>query len=193
MGFISRLLSFVHTEISEAKVSDIDLDPGGGANIRCQVFQDANTDSQPLVNDYTVSIDVPGQNKHAACGFLDPSQQQKSGPGEYRSYARNSDGVQVVEFWLKNDGSAKIENNNAIITIHPNGKIEHKNQNALFEIGETGQIKASNDSGFFDLTSSGPVNINGATIDTSGKNYFSNWCGFSERCGGWERNCQSYP
>lgn len=124
MGLISKVLSY--TRIADrfgAKVSDVKHDPGGGANETGEHFQAANQDAVPLPGDYLLTVSVQRTGGQVVVGFIDPNQEQTAEPGEYRAYARDGDGVQVVQVHLKKDGAAVIDNENGSVTLNPDGSI----------------------------------------------------------------------
>ena len=152
MGRIAVLLSFVRSLAGEAKVSDVKVDPGGGANITAQHFSPAGDDAHPLPDDYAATVPVQRTGSEVAVGYIDPKNEQKAQPGDKRIYARDpEDGSTVVEVWLKNDGTALVANAEASVEVKPDGS-----------------IKGSNSAGSFELQAGGNFVVNGVTIDTSG-------------------------
>lgn len=152
MGLIAKVLSY--TRIADrfgAKVSDVKHDPGGGANETGEHFQAANQDAVPLPGDYLLTVSVQRTGGEVVVGFIDPKQEQTAEPGEYRAYARDADGVQVVQIHLKKDGTAVIDNAEATVEMKPSG-----------------EVSTQNASGFYKLLASGVVDINGFTINTDG-------------------------
>ena len=112
---VGRLLSYKNKEIKH--------DTGAGANLISEHFQDANQDSIPLPGDYLVTVSVPRTGGEVVVGFVDIKQEQKSKQGEYRVYARNDDGLEVVQSHLKNDGSVIVSNENGFYTLESNGDV----------------------------------------------------------------------
>jgi hypothetical protein len=169
VGLIAKVLSY--TRVADrfgAKLSDVKYDPGGGANETGEHFQAANQDAVPLLGDYLLTVSVQRTGGEVVVGFIDPKQEQTAKQGEYRAYARNDDGAQVVQAHLKKDGTAVIDNENGLVALKPNGEIEIRNDTATHIIHPSGAIRGSNPSGFFELQDDGTVNINGATIDPAG-------------------------
>lgn len=132
MGRIAKVLEFIR---GAGGKSDTKCDPGGGAVRQAPHAQQPGDDAHPLPGDYAVLVEVPQSGGFAAVGYVDPNNAQTAAPGERRIYARTADGQQVVELWLKADGSARL----------------------------------SNASGHLELQAGGTVDINGFTIDPSGK------------------------
>lgn len=123
-GLIGRVLSY--TRIAErfgAKVSDVKLDPGGGANETGEHFQAANQDAVPLPGDYLVTVRVQRTGGQVVVGIIDPKQQQTAEPGEHRIYARDADGKQVVQLHMKKDGAARMDNANGFIELQADGTV----------------------------------------------------------------------
>lgn len=128
VGLIAKILSVVGI--------DVELDPGGGDNVTAQHSAPAGVDSQPLLSDSAVAVPVPGTGRFVVVGYFDPDNDPKAGPGEYRAYARDEDGAEVAQVWLKSDGSIEAQNaagNFSLqsdgtfsvngVTISPDGKI----------------------------------------------------------------------
>lgn len=169
MGLIAKVLSY--TRIADrfgAKASDVKHDPGGGANETGEHFQAANQDAVPLPGDYLLTVSVQRTGGEVVVGFIDPKQEQTAEPGEYRAYARDANGAQVVQIHLKKDGTAVINNDNGSVTLSPDGEIESRNDTAVHVIRPSGAIRGSNPSGFFELQDDGTVNINGFTVAPDG-------------------------
>lgn len=151
MGRIAKLLSFVRVVRNNAKVSDVKVDPGGGANITAEHFASPGDDSSPLPGDYVALITASGSGRESAVGYVDAKSDQKSLSGDKRIYARDGNGLSIGEVWLKNTGEISISNDNGSFTLRPDGS-----------------IKGVNGSGSFELAVSGDFLINGVTIDTTG-------------------------
>ena len=152
MGLISKVLSYARiADRFGAKVSDVKHDPGGGANETGEHFQAANQDAVPLPGDYLLTVSVQRTGGEVVVGFIDPKQEQTAGPGEYRAYARDADGVQVVQLHLKKDGTAALSNAEATVEMEPSG-----------------EVNTQNGGGFYKLLASGAVDINGFIINTDG-------------------------
>jgi hypothetical protein len=151
MGRIAKLLSFFRTERNGAKISEAQVDPGGGANITAQHFANPGDDSQPLPGDFVALATSSGTGRENAVGYLDPLSERKALKGEKRIYARDANGAPVAEVWLKNTGDVEVANADATFTL---------------SIG--GSLKGQNGAGFFELTPSGDFLINGVIIDSSG-------------------------
>jgi hypothetical protein len=123
--------------------TDINVDPGGGANVTIEQMHPSGTDSRPLPGDYVAGISIKSTGRKIAIGFIDPSNTPKTNPGEHRIYSRDTSGTPVTEIWLKNDGSININNDNGFINITPAGIVE-LNGNADFIIAFT-DMKAAFD------------------------------------------------
>lgn len=140
MGVIGKILSFVRVSRNGANVSDVKLDPGGGPVVTAEHFSTPGDDSHPLPGDYVRAATVPQSGRFASTGYVDPGNQQKAQPGEKRIYARDDNGAQVVEVWLKNDGTTTISNSNGSVTLSPDGSILGQNSNGSFELQAAGDF-----------------------------------------------------
>lgn len=123
MGFIGKVLSFIRVVRGDTKTSDVKVSTGGDVNLTVDHFSDVGDDSQPLPDDYTALVSHNGEGRLSAVGYIDPANEQKSNAGEKRIYARDSNGAQVVELWLKNDGSAILSNGTGKIELLANGNV----------------------------------------------------------------------
>jgi hypothetical protein len=121
---LGKLLSFIRGTRNDAKISDVKLDPGGGSNVTSEHFSAPGDDAHPLPGDYVVHVTVQRSGGSAVVGYLDPKNDQKAGAGEKRIYARDEDGVSIVELWLKNTGEATLANSNGYLTLNSDGEIE---------------------------------------------------------------------
>lgn len=107
-----------------AKVGRVRLTFQGGATIQPDHYGPANVDSPPMDGDYAVAVDTEGTGARADVGYLDPANAQNAAQGEFRAYARDpSSKAQVVELWLKGDGSAKLSNASGYIELLANGSV----------------------------------------------------------------------
>lgn len=169
MGRIGKLLSFVRTIRRDANVSDVKLDPGGGANITSEHFADAGGDAFPLTTDYVIAVDLKRQGAASVVGYVDPINPPKSLEGEKRIYARDpTTGLVIVEVWLKNDGEATIFNANGSNTLRPDGGSVVTTPLSTFDSDADGSIAGVNGNGDFELQAGGDFVVNGVTIDTAG-------------------------
>lgn len=123
MGRIAKLLSFVRNSKNGTKVSDVKVDPGGGPNITAEHFASPGDDSNPLPGDYVALSSSTGAGRESAIGYLDPLNEPKALSGDKRIYARDADGVAVVELWLKNTGDAILSNTNGSLVLLANGTV----------------------------------------------------------------------
>lgn len=170
MGRIGKLLSFVRTLTHGAHVSNVKLDPGGGANITSQNFQDAGGDAFPLTTDYTAGVDLKRQGVAVVVGYIDPINEPKSLEGEKRIYARDiATGLVIAEVWIKNDGEVTTFNANGSNTLRPDGGSVTTTPLSTFDSDADGSIAGVNGNGAFELETGGDFVVNGVTIDTAGK------------------------
>ena len=126
MGLIAKLLSFTRAVRNGAKLSDVKVDPGGGANITGEHFADAGDDSHPLPTDYAILVKTRQSGGYAPVGYADPINDPVAGPGEKRIYGRDpSTGLAVNQVWLKADGSVIISNALGSIELKTDGELLH--------------------------------------------------------------------
>jgi phage baseplate assembly protein gpV len=152
---LGKLLSFIKSTRNGAKLSEVKLDPGGGPNVTAEHFSAPGDDAHPLPGDYVVHVAIQRSGGSAVVGYLDTNNDQKAAAGEKRIYARDSDGASIVELWLKNDGTAVLENENGSVTLAPNGDITLD--------GAAITINGSS------ITVNGLTTINGAIISEAGE------------------------
>lgn len=184
-GLIGRLLSFTRVERNGAKLSDVKFDAGGGEVLTGEHAHTPGDDSQPLPDDQVVAISVPQSGRVVVVGYVETDAQEKAGPGEKRIYARDGERLEVVELWLKADGSATLSNANGQFTLRADGGQRHENANGsidlaadgsstlvspsgMFELKADGTVAGTNGSGDFELQAGGTMDMNGATIDPGG-------------------------
>lgn len=170
MGRVAAVLEFVRVLLGETKVSDVTVDRGGGDNRTPQHFADPGDDSFPLPLDFVATINQEGTGRESAVGYLDPKNEQKSTAGDKRIYARDPEtGLQVVEVWLKSDGTASTENANGSVVLAPDGSSTLTSPNGSFTLAADGSITGTNANGSFVLQVGGDFVVNGVTIDKDGK------------------------
>ncbi len=124
MGRLAAVLSYIRTTINGAQVTDVKVDPGGGANVTAHHFAPVGDDSPPLVGDIAVLVAMPRTGSEAVVGYLDPINIPLAQAGEKRTIARDqTTGITVVELWLKNDGSALLSNALGSIALLTDGSV----------------------------------------------------------------------
>ena len=125
MGLIVKLLSFTRAERNGAKLSDVKVNPGGGANITGEHFADPGDDSHPLNIDYAAAIPIRRSGGAVVVGYADPVNEPKAAAGEKRIYGRDpSTGAVVNEVWLKSDSSVIISNALGAIELKADGTVD---------------------------------------------------------------------
>ena len=123
LGLIGRLISFARTTRHGAKVSLSKADIGGGAPIFCEHFSSPGDDGFPLPGDYPLLVRINRAGGLMVAGYVDPANQQKAKAGEKRVYARDNAGGEVVELWLKSDGSAILTNDIGSFELQAGGNV----------------------------------------------------------------------
>ena len=87
MGRIAKLLSFVRVTRHGIPVSDVKVDPGGGAIVTLENFSPIGDDAHPLPGDYVYGGSVEGTGRESILGYVDPLNEPTSQPGDKRIYA----------------------------------------------------------------------------------------------------------
>lgn len=125
MGRVAEVQSFSRTTDEDgAHVSDVQVDPGGGANVTCAHFACAGDDSFPLPGDFVATMPSAGKGAEQVVGYLDPKNEPQAEKGEKRIYSRDpNDGAPVAHVWLKKDGTIVIENGNGSFEMAPGGDV----------------------------------------------------------------------
>ncbi|MBK2258740.1 hypothetical protein [Francisella philomiragia] len=162
---LAKLLDFIRLDKNNTKYSDCTIDTGGGNNLTAEHFADSGDDSHPLKNDYAVYVNIPRTGGKAVVGYIDPKNNQKAEAGDKRIYARNTDGEQVIEFWLKNNAEAVLENDKFTLTIKENGETSLKNEKADIVISESGDISFKNEKADITAKNDGNITLNNADAD----------------------------
>lgn len=169
-AWVASLLSFTRTTSNDAKVTDVEVDLGGGNVVTAQHFSAPGDDSHPLKTDYAATSEVPRSGSRIAHGYLDPINTGVAQEGDKRIYGRDqSDGSAVNQVWLKNDGSVLVSNDNGSVLVRTDGGTLTTTPSSTFDAKADGSIKGVNGSGSFELQAGGDFVVNGATIDTTGK------------------------
>lgn len=158
-GIISYLLSFTRTTRRGAPVSVAKVDRGGSDFITAEHFSSPGDDSHPLPDDYAVIVMTPGNSRAVAVGYLDPANEQKAAAGEKRIYARGVDGKEIVDLWLKNDGSAVLQNDKGAFTLSDDGSITGASPGGSFVLNAAGRF----------LVNGAEITPTGDFVDSSGR------------------------
>lgn len=140
MGWIGLLKKFTRVSRNDVDLSDGEIDIGGGDIVTAEHFEDAGSDTHPLVGDYVAAVSIPRSGGKIIVGYFDPKYTPKAEPGEKIIYARDEDGALVVELWLKNDGTAVLQNDKGSFELRPDGSIKGENSNGSFELEEGGDF-----------------------------------------------------
>lgn len=88
---------------------DVKVDMGGGDSAIADGFAPSGDDSPPLPGDTAALEEGVESGTVQATGYHDNDNSPVADPGAKRLTARNSDGVQVAEVWIKGDGSITIK------------------------------------------------------------------------------------
>lgn len=151
MGRLGKILEFIRAASFGVPMTDTKADIGGGNIVNAPHFGAPGDDAHPLPGDYAAFVSSGRAGGWFSVGYVDPKNTQAAQAGERRVYARNAGGDQVCEVWLKNDGTALIDNENGSYQIDPDGTQTMQNVN-----------------GYIKLLADGTVDINGFIIGTNG-------------------------
>lgn len=169
MSQITKILSVARVTRNDSKITDVTIDPGGGANKTAEDFRPAGDDAHPLTTDFALASATQRSGGEAVIGYLDPVNEPKAQPGDKRIYGRDVEsGAQVCEVWLKNDGSVLVSNENGSVLLRSDGGTLVTTPESTFDAKADGSIKGANGSGQFELQTGGDFVVNGVTIDTGG-------------------------
>lgn len=184
MGVIGKLLSFVRATRDNAKQSDIKIATSGDT-LTAQYVQGAGDDAVPLPGDYPLCVRIERAGRVVVVGFVEPDATQAAQAGERRMYARDANRAEVVQLWLKNDGTLLTSNDNGSYELRPDGshkmispggsyelfadgKQRLENGSGSYELRADGSHRSENAAGYYELQAGGTVDVNTATIDPGG-------------------------
>ncbi len=167
-GVLGRVLAFTRVVRNGAHVNDVKVTLGGEHNLTFDHFSAPGDDSHPLPDDYVIGDPSAQTGRYSAKGYVDPKNVPKANAGEKRIYARNSAGVEIVEIWLKADGTATMVNAQGSVTLSAAGAITLQNAVGSLTLSALGAILGQNANGAFQLNAAGQFSANGVTIDGSG-------------------------
>lgn len=108
MGLIGTVLEFLRTLVDGVPVTDVKFDEGGEDTSTGELYQPAGFDSNPLPDDFVVAVRVPGSDRFAVIGYIDPTNEPTTEAGETRAYARDADGNVVCTIKLDVDGFVNL-------------------------------------------------------------------------------------
>lgn len=169
MGSIARILSFVRVIHNGAKLSDVEVDRGGGAVITAEHVAPPGDDSFPLKTDYVTTTPIDRTGGDVAMGYVDPINEPVAQEGEKRIYGRDpATGAVVNQVHLQANGDILLSNDIASVLIKADGSIKSDNGTGSFELRADGSINGNNGAGSFELEVGGDFVVNGARIDTAG-------------------------
>ena len=123
MGRLAIVLDVEVTERDGEKFYDIKVNPGPLDNVTAENLAPAGDDSPPLAGDYALLVESSGEGREVVAGYADTKNAKKSARGDKRVYARDSDGAQIAEVWIKNDGTIIISNSAGTFTLDTSGNI----------------------------------------------------------------------
>ena len=170
MGRVGKLMAFVRAVVGETNVSDVTVDRGGEDSRTLQHFSPPGDDSFPLPGDYVATVDQAGTGRDSAVGYIDPKNQQKATAGDKRIYARDPEtGDEVVEVWLKSNGTTTVANDNGSFTLAPDGSVTGTNANGSFSLQAGGDFVVNGVIIAVDGTITTPTALNTPSVVANGK------------------------
>ena len=122
MGLV-KVLSFARRVIRGANIDQVKCDASKDELVTVDHYSSPGDDSPPLPGDKAHIEPQEESGKYTALGYADPKNEGKSSPGEKRIFARDKDGNEVAEVWIKKDGSVTVSNSNGSLTMAANGNI----------------------------------------------------------------------
>lgn len=135
MGLIAVVKNVLTRKKEGLEFREVKADKGGGDINTTEVFNPTGDDSAPLPDDYVVLLEIPRTGGKVAIGYVDPNNVPKANSGEKRTYGRNTEGQEVNQLWLKNDGTIIAGNDILTMTLKPDGKITIDNgQHELIQV-----------------------------------------------------------
>lgn len=168
-GRVGKVLEFIRAVRNGAKLSDVKVNLGARENATAEHFGAPGDDAFPLNTDYVLSVGTNRTGREAVVGYADIINEPKATPGDRRIIGRDADtGVEVVETWLKSDGSALTSNANGSILLKPDGSAVITSPAGVFSVNADGSISGANSAGSFELEAGGNFVVNGVIIDTAG-------------------------
>lgn len=173
MGFLGKVLSSVRVTRGGVNVTDVKVDPSGGAGeITIEHMGAPGDDSLPLDSDRVVGIPTGGTGRVVAGGYADTENEGVAVKGEKRLYSRDSEGDVRATLYLKKDGTIEIENAGVTVRLEDGGAVEINNGSVTVKLEESGavEVEASdaievrNESGDFSLSADGALEANVTTL-----------------------------
>lgn len=123
MGFLTVLKAFVRRMRDGARVSEAQIDLGGG-DIRTGIHVSSpGEDSYPLDSDQAVAVPYVKTGQFLIVGYLDTVTEPTAEPGEKRLFSRDSQGAIAAEVTLANDGTVTLSNSNGSIVLQSGGNV----------------------------------------------------------------------
>ena len=124
MGNLAKLISFVRVLRDGDKLSDVELDLGGGNLITSEHASAPGDDSFPLLTDHAAVLSTPRTGGGVTVGYFDLINDPVAEAGDKRIYARDMNtGLVVNQVWLKSDGSILVSNDNGSFELEVGGNV----------------------------------------------------------------------
>jgi hypothetical protein len=123
MGRIAVVDIVENNETDGDIIPDVKIDPGGGALLLVPLMLLPGVDVRPMPGDYVATVSHPGGSGETAVAYGDPENESLADYGEFRVYTRDGNKVVMSTFWLRKDGSVRMENDNGFIELATNGQV----------------------------------------------------------------------
>jgi hypothetical protein len=178
MGRIGFIDSVERSATDGFETTDVKIDVGGGEVVTPPQAAPPGIDAHPLLTDKAVTTGTPGDSGEVVVGYLDGKNLGVSAEGEFKANGRAADGTILVSVWVKNDGTAIIENDGAKLELKLDGSVELSNSKGAYSLDVLGNlaitlgqsfirmdqlknVSISNGIGVIAITPAGAVSING--------------------------------
>ncbi len=124
MGLIGIVRKFARLAKGGKSFAQVTVDQGAGQNQDMNHFSDPGDDSQPLPTDLVAASDNMASNGLSAVGYIDEKNPGIAKLGEKRIYSRDSDANVMASFYLKDDGTIIMANENGVLTLNAAGDLD---------------------------------------------------------------------
>lgn len=123
MGRLAEVLGSQRTSDEAGEGLDVQVDPGGSSPKTVPHFADPGDDSCPLPGDFVALEDSDGSGAEQATGYADTKNAGRAKPGEAGRVGRNAQGKIVCSWYLLEDGTVVISNDNASFRMAQDGTV----------------------------------------------------------------------
>lgn len=149
MGFLAVVSEFLRSVTGGAPTPEVKCDLGGDEAVTGYHFGPPGIDAPPLPKDLVYLGEDEGRGNAQALAYQDPKNPGLAAGGEFRVYARASDGTIKGSVWLKGDGSILIATGSAVGELGADGAISLGNGSGNLAIDAAGNVTATTPLGTF--------------------------------------------